>query len=356
MNNLHDILVKPDYTIRDAMQRINRGRKGIALLVDEHWRFLATITDGDLRRAILGGARLGSEAAQTVYEKDGQLRKSVTAPAGISREEQLRIMRAAGVLQLPLVDDSGRVVDLVVADDLEQAGNLPVQAVIMAGGFGTRLRPLTDDTPKPMLPIDGTPILERTIRGLSGAGIQRINITTHYLPEKITNYFGNGDDFGVELNYVSEDVPLGTAGAVGLVAETEEPLLVINGDILTSVDFRSLVKFHRERRAALTVGVRQYDVKVPYGVVEAEDGLVRALCEKPTYDFLVNAGVYLLEPSVRRLIPASKKFDMTDLIELLLEKGEVVASFPILEYWIDIGHHDQLQRAQADAKKLRTAA
>jgi len=228
--------------------------------------------------------------------------------------------------------------------------------VIMAGGFGTRLRPLTDDTPKPMLPIGGKPLMERTIEGLQKSGISRINVTTHYLQEKITRYFGTGSRFGVELRYVSEDEPLGTAGALRLMEDVNEPLLVMNGDILTKVDFRSLLKFHQEQKAALTVAVRQYDVQVPYGVIEAEKGIVTGLQEKPRFNFLVNAGIYLLEPSARRCIPDGEPYDMTDLIAHLLERGETVAGFPIMEYWLDIGKHDDFRKAQQDVSQDRWAA
>ena len=261
---------------------------------------------------------------------------------------------------LPLIDSHGQVagVAVVKAGDIaeKKIENLPVEAVIMAGGFGTRLRPFTDNMPKPMLPIAGRPLMERTIERLQKSGINRINITTHYLPEKITEHFGTGKRFGVELNYVSEDQPLGTAGSLGLVGETDEPLLVMNGDILTRVDYKELYDFHKKNGAALTVGVRQYEFKVPYGVIEANDGIVKMLKEKPSYNFLVNAGIYLLEPSVRKLIPPDVRFDMTDLIDQLMQTGGVVASFPIVEYWVDIGQHDDLKRAENDMNNMRWAS
>ena len=198
--------------------------------------------------------------------------------------------------------------------------------------------------------------MERTIEGMERAGIKRINVTTHYMPEKITRYFGSGSRYGVELNYVAEDQPLGTAGAIRLMDEMDEPLLVMNGDILTNVDYRSLLKYHQQHDASMTVAVRQYDIKVPYGVVEASDGQVLGLKEKPQLNFLVNAGIYLLEPSVRRHIPLGKRYDMTELIETLLENNETVVGFPIMEYWLDIGKHDDFQKAQQDISLRRWAA
>jgi NDP-sugar pyrophosphorylase family protein len=223
----------------------------------------------------------------------------------------------------------------------------------MAGGFGTRLLPLTEDLPKPMLPLGDQPLLELTIRKLQQANIRYVNITTYYLPEKISDYFGDGKEFGVEINYVNEDEPLGTAGALGLLAIPDEPLLVINGDIITQVDFRSMLSFHRTHQADLTVGVRQYEVQVPYGVMECEGVHVKQVREKPTYHYLVNAGIYLLEPTVYRYINRGERFDMPDLIRHLIEEGRTVVSFPIVEYWLDVGQHKDYEQAQLDMEEGR---
>jgi NDP-sugar pyrophosphorylase family protein len=260
------------------------------------------------------------------------------------------------VNHLPLVDEQGRVAGILLRSDLVSS-NLPaVSAVIMAGGFGTRLRPLTEHIPKPMLPVGDRPLLERTIGRLRDAGIRRVHVSTHYLSEMITNYFGDGQAFGVDLRYVAEDRPLGTAGALKLMDQRHEPLLVINGDILTSVDFRDMLAHHRAHRADVTIGVRQYDLQVPYGVVERSGAYVSALREKPVMCFLVNAGIYLLEPSVYRYIPDGETFDMPDLIQRLLDDGRPVVSFPIVEYWLDIGRHDDYEQAQEDVRQGRVFA
>lgn len=357
MGEIETIFVESTDSIREVMECIERGAKGISLLVDADRRCCATITDGDVRRSILSGLPLDAPVSQLLVNgKRSQHLQPVSAPAGISREEMIDVMRREKVRHLPLLDPQGRVVDLAVLGDLLPDGRLPVQAVIMAGGFGKRLKPLTDDTPKPMLPIDGRPLMERTIERLRDAGIQSINITTHFMREKITDHFGDGMDFGVKLRYVSEEQPLGTAGSLGLVDTGEEPLLVVNGDILTHVDFRALVAFHRDQQAHLTLAVRQYDMEVPYGVVEAENGKVMGVREKPKLNFLVNAGIYLLEPSMRRFIPHDQRFDMTELIAKLIAEGIHVACFPVVEYWIDIGQPDDFQRAQEDMRKLMPAA
>jgi NDP-sugar pyrophosphorylase family protein len=227
---------------------------------------------------------------------------------------------------------------------------LPLQAVIMAGGYGMRMRPLTEELPKTMLPVGDRPLMELIISQLRRTGIRRVNIATHYLSDKIKDHFGDGQDFGIELSYVTEDRPLGTAGALGLLEPTENPLLIINGDILTRVNFKAMLDFHRENKAALTVAVRKYDMNVPYGVIESEGALVRALVEKPLLNFLVNAGIYLLEPAVHRYIPNNRHLNMTDLIQRLIDDGQAVASFPIMEYWLDIGNDVDYAQAQKDMK------
>ena len=349
--DIEQLQVNAQMCLREVMECIDLAGLGIALLVDEQQRFIRTITDGDLRRVILTGVSLESGVDALPCPSSGS---SYTASQDTSHEEQLEIMLDAQVRHLPLLDKEGRVVELASCEEF--VPQMPMQAVIMAGGFGTRLRPLTDDTPKPMLPVGGKPLMERTIEGMERAGIKRINVTTHYMPEKITRYFGSGSRYGVELNYVAEDQPLGTAGAIRLMDEMDEPLLVMNGDILTNVDYRSLLKYHQQHDASMTVAVRQYDIKVPYGVVEASDGQVLGLKEKPQLNFLVNAGIYLLEPSVRRHIPLGKRYDMTELIETLLENNETVVGFPIMEYWLDIGKHDDFQKAQQDISLRRWAA
>ena len=330
---------------------LNQNERGIVLVTDDERRLLGTITDGDIRRAILAGSGLDTQVRDLLTKKPESLYpEPITAPVGANPDELLRLMRKYVVQQIPIVNQDDRVVDLVTMEDLLTDDSLPLQAVIMAGGFGTRLRPLTEDLPKPMLPIGDQPVMELMLERLGRAGIKRVNITTHYLPEKIREHFGDGQLFGVELKYVNEERPLGTAGAIGLMEPADTPLLVINGDILTKVDFKAMLKYHRKHKADLTVGVRQYDLEVPYGVLECEGPYVRGLKEKPKYHFLVNAGIYLLAPSVYQYIPAGERFDMTDLIERLLEDERLVASFPIVEYWLDIGEPSDYQQAQEDLR------
>jgi dTDP-glucose pyrophosphorylase len=346
-----ELTVYPENTIREVIACIDRNEKGIALVVDKERHLLATLTDGDIRRAILAGHGL-DERVRILIEKKVQSApdQPVTAKIGTPRAELLKRMKEYAIRQLPLLDSEGCVADLVTLADLVPDQFLPLQAVIMAGGSGTRLRPLTEDLPKAMLPVGDRPLMEVIIEQLRQSGIGRVNITTHYLPDKITEYFGNGENFGVELNYVSEDRPLGTAGSLGLIDWPQETLLVINGDILTKVNFRAMLDYHQEHGADITIGVRKYDLQVPYGVVECEDQRVSRLREKPSLSFFVNAGIYMLEPRVNQHITNGEHYDMTDLIDRLIRKGRPVISFPIVEYWLDIGKPSDYARAQEDVK------
>ncbi|HMQ31537.1 MAG TPA: nucleotidyltransferase family protein [Chloroflexaceae bacterium] len=348
------LYLKLEQTIREALQLIDRNTCGIALIVDADQRLLGTVTDGDIRRAILAGADLHTPVSVLLERKAGSLyAEPVTAPAGAGPDELLHRMRERSVRQIPLLDEARRVVGLATLDQLLPEHQGQLQAVIMAGGFGKRLLPLTEHTPKPMLLLGGRPLLEHTIDQLRAAGIHAVNITTHYLAEKIVEHFGDGSEFGVRLNYVPEERPLGTAGALGLIERPSEPVLVINGDVLTRVDFRALLAYHREHSADLTVAVRQYEMKVPYGVIEGDGPYVRQIREKPDYRFLVNAGIYLLNPSVYAYIPAGERFDMTDLIQALLDDGRTVVSFPVVEYWLDIGQPADYERAEEDFRSGR---
>ncbi len=349
-SDLATLCIKRDSSLQDAMAMLDRSRIGIVLVVDDDWRLLGTITDGDCRRAMLDRVNLDqlisvllARKATTAYATP------ITAPMNAPSGTYLQLLKQHKILHLPLLDGEQRVAGLVTVDDFVP-NNIPLKAVVMAGGQGTRLNPLTEDMPKPMLPVGDRPIMEIIIQQLRDAGIKQVKVTTHHKPEKITDYFGDGSDFGVELSYVTEDRPLGTVGGLGLLETPQETTLVINGDILTQVDFRAMLAYHKEHGAELTVGVRHYDIKVPYGVVECDGPVVRRLSEKPVLGLFVNAGIYLLEPAVYRFIPNGQRFDMTDLIQRLIEEGRPVVSFPVREYWLDIGQAADYEQAQEHVK------
>lgn len=352
--NLRQFCLPPDAALRQALACLNDNRRGIVLVTDPERRLLGTITDGDLRRAFLEGLDLDQPVSRVLATKQSSpYSKPITAPLDSDPAYLLRLMRQHGIRQIPLLDPEGGVADLASLDSLVAELELPLKAVIMAGGYGTRLRPMTENLPKPMLPVGDKPLLEHTLGQLKRAGIRQVSLATHYLGEKIAEHFGDGHGLGVEISYLCEDQPLGTAGALGLLEETQEPLLIINGDILTTVDFRAMLDYHRQHRAAITVAVRKYDLAVPYGVVETEGGLVRGLTEKPVYNFFVNAGIYLLEPGGLCQLEPGQRMDMTDLVERLLTAGQTVASFPIIEYWLDIGTPGDYQRAIDDYQNGR---
>ena len=336
------LFVSSKASLHDAIQTIQRGAKQIALVVDENQHLLGTITDGDIRRAIVCGRSKDSLAEEIMQQS------FTVATQGTNSVEIFELMRVRSLRHIPLLNDDGQVIDLAWISDLIAQDEVSLSAVVMAGGFGRRLCPLTDTLPKPMLPVGGRPIMDRIIQQLRETGIRRITVTTHYHAEKITEYFGDGKHLGVELNYVREDHPLGTAGALGLMNHSSDPVLVVNGDILTRLDFHAMFSFHQEHRADLTVAVRRYDFEVPYGVVECDGWAVQGISEKPKLNVLINAGVYVLDPSVQRYVPRGKRCEMTDLIQFILKEGGTVVNFPIIEYWIDIGQHAQYQQAQND--------
>lgn len=349
--NVPDFFVKLESPVSEVIACIDRsGRVSLALVVDDESRLLNTLSDGDVRRGLLAGLKL-TDTASALLAIKAQTPHSVpvTAPMGTPDEELRLRMQSTSVRQIPLVDESGAVKDIVILNDLLPQVTQRLRAVIMAGGFGTRLRPLTENMPKPMLPVSGRPVMEHIIEQLSGTGIRQVNVTTHYQAEKIKEHFKDGAAFGVEINYVREDIPLGTGGALGLLQRSDEPLLVINGDILTHVDFRALHAFHQDNHADMTVGVRRYEVKVPYGVIDCDGINVSGLREKPDLAFFVNAGIYLLEPEVLDDIPANQHMNMTDLVLKLIASGKSVVCYPICEYWLDVGQHDDYKQAQDDA-------
>jgi dTDP-glucose pyrophosphorylase len=348
MLELAQIVVSQLCPVRQVIESIDRSAKGIALVLDEAGHLIGTVTDGDVRRAILAGMDLDLPVDELLTQRKSPFKSPVTAPVGTPDATLLHLMTENTVRHIPLVDAEGRVVDVAFMSDLVKEYEQPLRAIVMAGGYGTRLRPLTNDLPKPMLPLGEKPLLEVIVNQLREAGIKHVNVATHYRGDMITNHFKNGQGFGVDIHYVEEDRPLGTAGALGLLEESDEPLLVINGDILTRVDFRAMHNFHREHKAELTVAVRQYELSVPYGVISTDGVAVTGISEKPVLRQFINAGIYLLDPSVRRLIPNGQRYDIPELIEVLLREGRPVVCFPIREYWLDIGKADHYDQAKAD--------
>jgi dTDP-glucose pyrophosphorylase/CBS domain-containing protein len=346
---LNLFFVELDTTVQEVLFRIDRNRQGIALVADSKRRLIDTLTDGDLRRAILARISLSAPVSELLKRKNGK-GSPLTARVGTDALELLRLMNEHGVRHIPLLDSGRRVVDIALLTGLVKVQESNLRGVVMAGGLGTRLRPLTEALPKPMLPIGGRPILEHIVEQFRAAGIRRVNFAINYKGKMIQDYFGDGSRFGISVGYTQEDQPLGTAGALRSLEDFNEPILVINGDILSRMDFNAFFDFHKEHKAQMTVAVRLHEVRVPYGLVETDGVAVTGLVEKPVIRHFVNAGIYLLNSEVRCYIPADRRFDMTDLIERLVQEKRTVVSFPILEYWLDVGRHADYEQAQEDVR------
>lgn len=349
MRDLGPFLVQPTETVRAAMARIDQNAKRIVLATGDGGRLIGTVTDGDIRRGLLGGLALDDTVQDLLDRKPPHLKRPpVTLPVGSSAARQREEMARRKVHHLPLVDEGGVVHDIVFFDELMEGELLPLHAVVMAGGLGSRLGELTRNVPKPMLPLGDRPILEWILDGLRLSGIQHVTVTTHFQAHVIREHFGDGRRFDVEIDYVHEERPRGTAGSLRRFQDSEVPLLVMNGDILTKVDFRAMDRFHRENSADLTVAVREHQMVHPYGVIESDGVEVRTVREKPVFTSFINAGIYIVSPEILAKIPEEGRYDMTDLMRAAVEAGRKVVSFPVYEYWRDIGQLDDYHRAKDD--------
>lgn len=351
MKDFKKLCVGVNNTVEETIAAIQAGHVGIALVLDDKQRLVSTVTDGDIRRAILNRIPLDSKITALFGYRSKEILEPIVAALDTPHEKLLQMMKKNVIRQIPLLDNENRVVELALLSELlDEELHFPVRVIVMAGGEGKRLYPFTKSIPKPMLPLKNRPLMERIIRQLGMAGIKKVHIATNYKSDVIINHFGNGDGFGVDISYLKEDRPLGTAGALKLLDEPDSPTLVVNGDILTQLDFRAMFDFHTTHKAVMTVGVRKCDFRVPYGVIETDDIHITNIAEKPQQTFLVNAGIYLLEPQTYKYIPCESHFDMTDLVHCLLKEGLRVISFPIQEYWLDVGYPVDYKQAKEDVK------
>ncbi|MBI4184347.1 MAG: nucleotidyltransferase family protein [Proteobacteria bacterium] len=343
MANIERCLLPPTATIREAVTALEAGEEKIVVVVDAGRRLLGTVTDGDIRRGILRGHGLDDPVAEVMF------RKPDWAPMDARREAMLGILAAAQKRQLPLLDAEGRVVDVKLIDELVPPRRPDNWVVLMAGGLGTRLRPLTQEAPKPLLTVGSRPILEIIVSALARAGFSRFFISVNYKAAMVKAHFGDGARFGVRIDYLEEKAALGTAGALSLLPERPtRPLLVMNADLLTKLDFNHLLDFHAESGAEATMCVREFHFQVPYGVVEIDGQRILGIEEKPEHRFFVNAGIYMLNPGALELLPCGEAIDMTDVFARLIAGGRRTAAFPIREYWLDVGRPDDLKQASSD--------
>lgn len=340
MKNYKNILLKPTSTIKEALQIINSGAIQIALVIDSDEKLLGTLTDGDIRRGLLNNLTLEDSIETIIF----------TTPTVCSveddKERVLEIALSKKLHQIPIVDRDGKLVDIKEIDALLKPKSKSNRVVLMVGGLGTRLRPLTDNTPKPMLKVGNKPILETIILNFKKYGFVNIVLCVSYKAEIIEAYFEDGSAFGVNIEYIYENKRMGTAGALSLIKERlHEPFFVMNGDLLTNIDFENMMKYHLSYNSVATMGVREYEFQVPYGVVKTEGIDIVSIEEKPTHQFFVSGGVYVLNPEVLHYIPEDKYYDMPTLFEKVIEEKKRTVSFAIEDYWLDIGRIEEFEKA-----------
>jgi dTDP-glucose pyrophosphorylase len=335
--------VSPGQTILAAMEAINSSEARIALIVDAERHLLGSVTDGDVRRALLRGLPLSAPVAEAMNADPKILYE------GDDRSQVIDLMQRNICRQVPVLDRSGRVIGIESFEDAILSLRRDNWVVLLAGGRGTRLMPLTAERPKPMLHVGNRPILATIVDNLKKQGFTNIFISINYMGEIIRSYFGDGSDRNVNIRYLVEEDLLGTAGALSLLPERPTtPMIVMNGDILTTVDLKHLLDFHQEHGATGTICVSEYSVEVPFGVIDVDQHRITKIAEKPVYRFLVSAGIYVLEPEVVGLVPAATRYDMPSLFDRLLAEGHETCVFPISEYWMDIGRVEDFERANRD--------
>lgn len=343
---MKNILVVHTATLVETMKVLDESAKQFVAVVNNKEELVGSITDGDIRRAILRGKSLQVPITEVMNPNP------VYVSTNLSKEKQLAFMKQRKVNQLPLVDENKRVQDVLFYDDMTVVTEKINTIVLMVGGLGTRLRPLTNDLPKPMLPIGGKPILENIIMHFKSFGFVNFILSVNYKKEVIKNYFQDGKSLGVTITYIEETERLGTAGALSLIKEEiNEPFFVMNGDLLTNTNYEQLLDFHLVNQATATMCVREYEYQVPYGVIEVEEHRLTSIVEKPVQKKFVNAGIYVLQPEVLNYIPKNQYYDMPELFNYLIQQQKEVAAFPIREYWMDIGQLEDYEKAQLRYKE-----
>jgi dTDP-glucose pyrophosphorylase len=343
MKPIDAIKLSLNSTIRDALQIINNGAMQMAVVVDSEGTLLGTVTDGDIRRGLLNNLRL-EDSVETILHTT-----PTVATLSDTKEDILQKALAKKLHQIPIVDEEYRVLGIQEINDLIKPSSKPNIVVLMVGGLGSRLRPLTEETPKPMLKVGNKPILQTIVEKFAEYGFNEIVMCVNYKSHIIQDYFGDGSAFGVNITYIFEEERMGTAGALSLLKTLpNDPFFVMNGDLLTNINFDHLCNYHLTQNAMATMCVREYDFQVPYGVVNMEGNTILSIQEKPVHKFFVSAGIYMLNPDVIRYIPKNQFYDMPSLFEALIQQDQKAVSFPIREYWLDIGQMEEYERANKE--------
>lgn len=347
MHHFHKHLAHIDTPVREALKKLDvLASDAILFLVDENNKLIGSLTDGDLRRGFIKGLNLDNHLSEFIQSNPKFIQQ------GKYNIKEIIALREKYFTIFPVVNAEMQVLNVV--NFRHQKSYLPVDALIMAGGRGERLRPLTDSTPKPLLPVGGKPIIEHNIDRLSTFGIDDLWISVRYLGEQIERYFQDGTDKGIRINYVQEIEPLGTAGALSLVDNfLHNHVLMMNSDLLTNIDFEDLFLFFEAQNADFVVACIPYQISVPYAVMETEGNLVKSFKEKPTFTHYSNAGIYLMKRDILDIIPKNQVFNATDLMEQLIKTGKKVVAYPLVGYWLDIGKHEDYEKAQLDIKNIK---
>lgn len=342
-----DHIISKDVTLLESLSRINGLSPGplVLFVVDSDGRMAGSLTDGDIRRALISGAGLSTPVGEVMHREFHFLREGEG-----DQVTEIRRLRARNLKMVPVLDADGRMVEML---DLErQVTRLPVDAVLMAGGKGIRLRPLTDTTPKPLLKVGGKPIIDHNVDRLIKFGVKHISVTVNYLAEQLEEHFAQPRG-GVQVRCVHEPAYLGTIGSLRFVESFHnDTIMLMNSDVFTNINFEDFFLHFRESGADMSVAAIPYTVSVPYGIFDLEGSSVRGVVEKPTFNYYANAGIYLLKRSALDLIPEGKFFNATDLIDALVGEGRKVARFPLNGTWIDIGNPQEYQKADELAKQL----
>ncbi|WP_339261585.1 nucleotidyltransferase family protein [Lysinibacillus sp. FSL K6-3209] len=350
MKQWQKTLVNQNHTLLDTMKIIDDSSLQFAVVVDEEQHLLGTVTDGDIRRGILRGEGLDVTITSIMNPNP------ISARSGQKYHKYKQIMKSKMLKQLPIVDENNRIINILFTDNIETTLNKNT-VVLMLGGLGTRLRPLTNDTPKPMLRVGNKPILETIIEGFKQYGYTNFIFSVNYKKEVIQDYFQNGEAFDVTIEYIEEDKKMGTAGALSLLkSRPTKPFFVMNGDLLTQINFDQLMQFHMEHDSVATMCVREFEYQIPYGVIETDGTDLVTIREKPIHRSFVNAGIYVLNPDVLDYIPQDEFYDMPSLFEKLIEENSKTSVFPIREYWLDIGQMDDFNKANNEFKELLNEA
>lgn len=344
MKNIDNIKLSQNSTIKQALEIIDGGAMQIALVVEENNKLIGTLTDGDIRRGLLKGLDLNSTVESIVFKTP------TVAKISDSKEEILKVAMALKLHQIPVVCENGRILGIQEIEELIKPRYKANRVVLMVGGLGTRLRPLTNDTPKPMLKVGNKPILQTIVEKFSQYGYTNIIMCVNYKSHIIEDYFKDGSKFGVNIEYIQEEERMGTAGALSLLKDKPtEPFFVMNGDLLTNVNFEHLDSYHSNNNSIGTMCVREYDFQVPYGVVNINNNnKIVSIEEKPVHKFFVSAGIYMLSSEILNYVPLNKFYDMPTLFEKLIKEEKNVLSFPLREYWLDIGRLEEYKKANEE--------